>query len=66
MRLAEICRNTSISQATYFTWKKEDGRPASERDVPGAEAARRRARKLRIADLSLDKEMLQDALRRNL
>ncbi len=47
--VAEICRRAGISQAAYFNWKKKDENT--------------RLRKL-VADLSLDREMLQHVIRR--
>ena len=67
--VAEICRRAGISQATYFNWKKKyDGllptemkrlKQLEDEDENG------RLRKL-VADLSLDREMLQDVIRRKL
>ena len=65
--VAEICRKAGISQATYFNWKKKYDGHAAAGDA-AAEAARGReheAAKL-VADLSLDREMLQDVIRRKL
>ena len=65
--VAEICRKTGISQATYFNWKKKyDGLlPSEMRRLKQLEDENNKLRKV-VADLSLDKEMLQDALRRKL
>ena len=54
-----------ISQATYFNWKKKyDGLlPNEMRRLKQLEDEASKLRKI-VADLSLDKEMLQDALRR--
>ena len=58
--VAEICRKAGISQATYFNWKqKYDGL------LPSDEDENAKLKKL-VADLSLDKEMLQDVIRRKL
>ena len=56
-----------ISQATYFNWKKKyDGLlPSEMRRLKQLEDENSKLRKV-VADLSLDKEMLQDALRRKL
>jgi putative transposase len=63
--VADICRKAGISQATYFNWKKRyDGLlPTEMRRLKQLED--NKLRKV-VADLSLDKEMLQDALRRKL
>jgi putative transposase len=67
MPVADICRRAGISQATYFNWKKKyDGLlPSEMRRLKQLEDENSKLRKV-VADLSLDKEMLQDALRRKL
>ena len=67
MPVAEICRKTGISQATYFNWKKKyDGLlPTEMRRLKQLEDENAKLRKV-VADLSLDKEMLQDVIRRKL
>lgn len=56
-----------ISQATYFNWKKgHDGLPPTEkRRLKQLEDENAKLRKV-VADLSLDKEMRQDVIRRKL
>jgi putative transposase len=65
--VADICRKAGISQATYFAWKKKyDGLlPTEMKRLKQLEDENGRLRKL-VADLSLDKEMLQDVVRRKL
>ena len=65
--VAEICRRAGISQATYFNWKKkyEGLRPAEMRRLKQLEDENAKLRKL-VADLALDREMLQDVIRRKL
>jgi putative transposase len=67
MPVADVCRKAGISQATYFNWKKKyDGLlPTERRRLKQLEDENDKLRKV-VADLSLDKEMLQDALRRKL
>ena len=67
MPVADICRKAGISQATYFNWKKkyEGMTPPEMRRLKQLEDENAKLRKV-VADLSLDKEMLQDALRRKL
>lgn len=62
-----ITARTGISQATYFNWKKKyDGLlPDEMRRLKLLEDENNKLRKV-VADLSLDKAMLQDALRRKL
>ena len=65
--VADICRKAGISQATYFNWKKkyEGLLPTEMRRLKQLEDENGKLRKV-VADLSLDKEMPQDALRRKL
>jgi putative transposase len=64
--VAEICRKAGIGQATYFNWKKKfDGMtPPEMRRLKQLEDENTKLKKL-VADLSLDREMLQDIVRRN-
>jgi putative transposase len=65
--VADICRKAGISQATYFNLKKKyDGLlPTEIRRLKLLEDENAKLRKL-VADLSLDKEMLQDVIRRKI
>ena len=65
--VVDICRRAGISQATYFNWKKKyDGLlPTEMKRLKQLEDENTRLRKL-VADLSLDREMLQDVIRRKL
>jgi hypothetical protein len=65
--VADICRKAGISQATYFNWKKKyDGLlPDEMRRLKQLEDENAKLKKL-VADLSLDREMLQDVIRRKL
>jgi len=65
--VADICRKAGISQATYFNWKKKyDGLlPDEMRRLKQLEDENSKLKKL-VADLSLDREMLQDIIRRKL
>ena len=67
MPVADICRKAGISQATYFNWKKkfEGLTPPEMRRLKQLEDENAKLRKL-VADLSLDREMLQDVIRRKL
>jgi putative transposase len=67
MPVADLCRKAGISQATYFNWKRKyDGLLPNEiRRLKQLEDENGKLRKV-VADLTLDKEMLQDALRRKL
>ena len=65
--VAEICRKAGISPATYFNWKKKyDGlQPPEMRRMKQLEDENSKLKKI-VADLSLDREMLQDVIRRKL
>jgi len=65
--VADICRKAGIGQATYFIWKKKhDGLlPTEMKRLKFLEDQNAKLRKI-VADLSLDREMLQDVIRRNL
>ena len=65
--VAEICRKAGISQATYFNWKKKFGGllPSEVKRLRQLEEENNRLKRI-VADLSLDKEMLQDVIRRKL
>lgn len=67
MAVAEICRKAGISQATYLNWKKKYAglMPSEMRWLRELEQENARQKKI-VADLSLDKEMLQDVIKRKL
>jgi len=62
-RVAEVCRKMGISEQTYFRWKKKyAGLGVSElRRLRQLEEENRQLKRM-VADLSLDKQMLQDVL----
>jgi putative transposase len=64
--VAEVCRKAGISQATYFNWKKKYAglMPSEMKRLRQLEEENGRLKKI-VADLSLDKEMLQDVIKRN-
>jgi putative transposase len=66
-KVDEVCRKLGISQATFYNWKKKyGGLGTSElRRLRELEAENKELKKL-VADLSLDKHMLQDVLRKKL
>jgi putative transposase len=65
--MAEICRKAGISQATYFNSKKKyDGLlPPEMRRLKQLEDENAKPKRI-VADLTLDREMLQDIIRRKL
>lgn len=66
-RVEEICRKMGISQATFYNWKKKFGGLGltEMRRLKQLEDENRRLKGL-VADLSLDKEMLQEVVRKKL
>ncbi|AVF37014.1 transposase [Rahnella sikkimica] len=64
-RVEEMCRKMGISEATFYNWKKKfGGMPVTElRRLRQLEDENQRLKRL-VADLSLDKEMLQDVIRK--
>lgn len=67
MAVSEICHKAGISQATYFNWKKKFGGmlPSEVKNLRALEEENPQLKKL-VADLSLDKAMLQDVIKRKL
>ena len=65
--VAEVCRKMGISEATFYNWKKKyGGLGVSElRRLKQLEEENRKLKQL-VADLSLDKKMLQDVLSKKL
>jgi putative transposase len=66
-RVAEVCRKMGISQNTFYRWKRKyGGLGVSElRRLKQLEEENRRLKRM-VADLSLDKQMLQDVLSKKL
>jgi putative transposase len=64
--VAEVCRKAGISEASFYSWRKKYGglMPSEMRRLKQLDEENARLKKL-VADLSLDKEMLQDVIRRN-
>lgn len=65
--VAEVCRKMGISEQTYYRWKKRYGgsMPSEVRRLKQLEEENGRLRRL-VSDLSLDKEMLQEVMRKKL
>ena len=61
----EICRKLGISQQTFYNWKKKYGGldPTELKRLRQLEEENARLKKM-VADLSLDKQMLQDVLKK--
>lgn len=65
--IADVCRETGISQATYFNWRKKYAglTPSEMKRLRELEDENNRLKKI-VADLSLDRAMLQDVIKRKL
>ena len=63
----EVCRKAGISEATYYNWRRKYGglMPSEMKRLKQLGEENQRLKKL-VADLSLDKEMLQDVIRRKM
>jgi len=63
----EICRKLGVSEPTFYRWKKRFG-SLGVPEVRELRQLREENRKLKqlVADLSLDKHMLQEAIREKL
>jgi putative transposase len=61
----DVCRQLGISEATFYVWQKRDGHLGvyEVRRVRPLEDENARLKRL-VADLTLDKHMLAEALRR--
>jgi len=65
--IAEVCRKAGISEATFYNWRKKYGGllPSEMKRLKQLEEENSRLKRI-VADLSLDKEMLQDVIRRKI
>ena len=63
--IAEICRKLGVSEQTFYRWKKKFGSMgvAEVRRLKQLEDENAKLKRL-VADLSLDKAILQDVLRK--
>lgn len=64
-RVEEVCRKMGISEASFYNWKKKfGGMGVTElRRLKQLEEENQRLKRL-VADLSLDKEMLQEVIKK--
>jgi putative transposase len=65
--IGEVCRKAGISEATFYVWRKKYGglMPSEMRRLKQLEDENGRLKRI-VADLSLDREMLQDVIRRKM
>ena len=63
----DVCRKAGISIQTYYRWRKKYGglMPSEMKRLKRLEEENARLKRL-VADLSLDKAMLQDVVKRKL
>ena len=66
-KVEEVCRKAGISEATFYNWHKKYGglMPSEMKRLRQLEEENARLKRI-VADLSLDKEMLQDVIKRKL
>jgi len=62
----QVCRQLEISDATYYNWRKQYGQMKLDqvKNLKSLQRENARLKKL-VADLSLDKAILEEALRGN-
>lgn len=65
--VGEVCRKSGISEQTFYRWKQKYGGmlPSEMKKYKQMEEENARLKRL-VADLSLDKEMLQEVLRKKI
>jgi transposase-like protein len=65
-KIGEVCRSLGISEQSYYRWRKEYGgmQVAQARRLKDLERENARLKRL-VADLSLDKDILKEALKGN-
>ena len=63
--VGEVCRKAGISEATFYNWRKKYAglMPSEMKRLRQLEEENGKLKKI-VADLSLDKAMLQDVIRR--
>jgi putative transposase len=63
--IGEVCRKAGISEATFYNWRKKYAglMPSEMKRLRLLEEENRKLKRI-VADLSLDKAMLQDVIRR--
>ena len=64
--VAEVCRKVGISEATFYNWRKRYAglMPSEVKRLRQLEEENAKLKRI-VADLSLDKAMLQDVLSKN-
>jgi putative transposase len=64
-KVAEVCRQMGVSQATFYTWRKQFGGLSLNelRELRQLREENSRLKRL-VADLSLDRQILQEIVSR--
>jgi putative transposase len=67
LAITDVCRRAGISEQTFYRWRQKYGglMPSEMRRLKQLEDENTRLKRL-VADLSLDKEMLQEVVRKKL
>ena len=65
MAVGDVCRQVGISEQTFYRWKKEYGGllPSEARELKQLRDENAKLKRL-VAELSLDKVMLQDVVQK--
>ena len=65
MPVGDVCRQVGVSEQTFYRWKKQYGGmlPSEARELKQLRDENTKLKRL-VADLSLDKAMLQDVLQK--
>lgn len=65
--VSEVCRKAGVSEQTYYRWKQKYGGmlPSEMKKYKQIEEENARLKKL-VAEISLDREMLQEVIRKKL
>ena len=65
--VAEVCRKAGISESTFYVWRKKYGNllPTEMKRLRQLEDENAKLKRI-VAELSLDKAMLQDVLKKKL
>ena len=61
----ELCRKYGVSEATFYVWRRKYGglAPSEVRRLKQLEEENRKLKRL-VADLALDKQILQEVIRK--
>ena len=64
--VGDVCRQVGVSEQTFYRWKKEYGGmlPSEAREMKQLRDENTKLKRL-VADLSLDKVMLQDIVKKS-